>query len=104
MHLSTNNRPLSEIIRENAVFLWGKIIRTPGYLFLWNQVSLRPEWNLKAQRCFIQGVLKLTSDFNFNFDTEQFFLLHNPIESKGFSIRLGPVQEVYKTDATENVP
>ena len=67
---------------------------TPGYLSLWYEVSFGLEWNLKTQRGFNQGDFDLLSNLNLKFEIEQFLLPRNPVESKGFPICLGLVQEV----------
>ncbi|GIY94200.1 hypothetical protein CEXT_672621 [Caerostris extrusa] len=88
MLFCTNNRPLSLIIEERALWLWNNLIRDCCSMLLWDHVSTETDRILKTQReVFVQGVANLISHFSIDYGAQQFLLSCNPFEAKTFSIQ-----------------
>jgi hypothetical protein len=88
------NRPIQELIKEKAVLLHEKLLRTPGDQY-WETHENEPR-NLKTQDEFIQKVLEIKTKFNIKSKPQPLHQRRNLVDVEQIECYLHLQQNVIK--------
>ena len=94
MTYTTGNKPIQEIIKENAVLLHDKLLRIPGDQH-WKTHKNKAR-NLETQNGFIQTVLEIKTEFEINSKPQPLHQRRNPVDVEQIECYLHLQQNIIK--------